>query len=94
LFNLANFASVAEFTLPKYEKMILKNGLTIYLMKQDEVSLVDVVAIVKACAVRDDKAGVAKMTASNLLLGTASLDRQAFQEKLDFIGHKQVVVQH
>ena len=59
MFNLANFASVAEFTLPKYEKMILKNGLTIYLMKQDEVPLVDVVAIVKAGAVGHDNAGVA-----------------------------------
>jgi predicted Zn-dependent peptidase len=86
LFSLANFTSAAEFTLPEYEKMVLKNGLTIYLMKQDEVPLVDVVAIVKAGAVSDDKAGVAQMTASNLLLGTASLNRQAFQEKLDFIG--------
>jgi len=72
--------------LPKYEKMVLKNGLTIYLMKQDEVPLVDVVAIVKAGAVSDDKAGLAQMTASNLLLGTTSLDRHTLQEKLDFIG--------
>lgn len=86
LFSLTSFAGAAEFTLPKYEKMILKNGLTIYLMKQDEVPLVDVVAIVKAGAVSDEKAGMAQMTASNLLLGTTSLDRQAFQEKLDFIG--------
>lgn len=86
LMSITSFASAADFKLPKYEKMVLKNGLTIYLMQQDEVPLVDVVAIVKAGAVSDTKAGLAQVTASNLLLGTKSLDRQAFQEKLDFIG--------
>lgn len=86
LMSITSFASAADFKLPKYEKMVLKNGLTIYLMQQDEVPLVDVVAIVKAGAVSDTKAGLAQVTASNLLLGTTSLDRQAFQEKLDFIG--------
>lgn len=86
LMSITSFASAVDFKLPKYEKMVLKNGLTIYLMQQDEVPLVDVVAIVKAGAVSDTKAGLAQVTASNLLLGTKSLDRQAFQEKLDFIG--------
>jgi predicted Zn-dependent peptidase len=86
LIGITSVANAADFTLPKYEKMVLKNGLTIYLMQQDEVPLVDVVAIVKAGAVSDTKAGLAQVTASNLLLGTKSLDRQAFQEKLDFIG--------
>lgn len=89
LTTLTGFSSAtnaADFTLPKYEKMVLGNGLTVYLMKQDEVPLVDVVAIVKAGAVSDGKAGLAQMAASNLLLGTKSLSREAFQEKLDFIG--------
>jgi zinc protease len=86
LFSLVSIANAAEFNLPKYEKMVLNNGLTIYLMKQDEVPLVDVVAIVKAGAVNDNKAGLAQMTANNLLLGTTSLNRHEFQQKLDFIG--------
>jgi len=86
LISVTSSASAADFTLPKYEKMVLENGLTIYLMQQDEVPLIDVVAIVKAGAVSDTKAGLAQVTASNLLLGTKSLGRQAFQEKLDFIG--------
>jgi predicted Zn-dependent peptidase len=86
LFGIVTIANAAEFTLPKYEKMTLKNGLTVYLMKQDEVPLVDVVAIVKAGAINDDKAGLAQLTASNLLLGTRALPRQELQEKLDFIG--------
>jgi predicted Zn-dependent peptidase len=86
LMSITSSASAADFKLPKYEKMVLKNGLTIYLMQQDEVPLVDVVAIVKAGAVSDTKAGLAQVTANNLLLGTKSLDRQALQEKLDFIG--------
>ncbi|MBF7071822.1 insulinase family protein [Glaciecola sp. MH2013] len=78
--------SAAEFTLPAYQKTVLDNGLTIYLMEQDEVPLIEVVAMVKVGAVNDSKAGLAEITASNLLLGTQALEREAFQETLDFIG--------
>jgi len=49
-----------------------------------KVPLVDVVAIVKAGAVSDDKAGLAnKWRKLNLLLGTnVSLDRHTLQESL------------
>lgn len=76
----------AEFRLPQYSKTTLDNGLTVYLMEQKEVPLIDASIIVKAGAVQDDKAGLAAMTADNLLLGTASMSKEAFEQKLDFIG--------
>ena len=81
-----NVAQGASFVLPDYEKFTLENGLTVYLMEQDEVPLIDVGVVVKAGAVLDDKAGLATVTADNLLLGTQTLSKQAFEETLDFVG--------
>ncbi|MBT1063826.1 insulinase family protein [Bowmanella sp. Y26] len=76
----------AGFSLPKYEKVTLQNGLTLYLMEQHEVPLIDLVVTVKAGAVDDSKAGLAKLTAANLILGTQQLPRAELEAKLDFIG--------
>jgi zinc protease len=78
----------AEFTLPKYQKVILKNGLSIYLMEQHEVPLIDVYMVVKAGASIDKIPGLAKITADNLLLGTDKLTRTAFEQNLEFVGTK------
>ncbi|TDF36240.1 insulinase family protein [Alteromonadaceae bacterium M269] len=87
LLSLISFAaSSAEFVLPKYEKLILKNGLTVYLMEQHEVPLVDVKLTIKAGAVADTKAGLALLTADNLLLGTKKIDKDTFEQTLDFVG--------
>ena len=83
---LAGSVQAAEFSLPKYEKLTLENGLTVYLMEQHEVPLISAGVVVKAGAVQDDKAGQAEMTASALLLGSGTLNREAFQAKLDFVG--------
>jgi zinc protease len=76
----------AEFTLPKYEKIILDNGLTVYLLEQKEVPLVDILMVVKTGAINDTHSGLAQITAENLLLGTSKLDRTSFEQKLDFVG--------
>ena len=44
---IASFALVASqaqasYTLPEYQKITLDNGLTVYLMEQHEVPLIDV----------------------------------------------------
>jgi zinc protease len=78
--------SAAEFKLPAYEKLVLENGLTLYLMEQTEVPLIDAVVTVRAGAVQDDKAGQAEMTASALLLGSGELSRAEFEQQLDFVG--------
>jgi predicted Zn-dependent peptidase len=79
-------ASSTEFLLPKYDKFELKNGLTVYLLEQHEVPLVDVTFTVKAGAIADTKAGLAKITAENLLLGTQNLEKDLFEQTLDFVG--------
>ncbi|GGD58483.1 M16 family metallopeptidase [Lacimicrobium alkaliphilum] len=78
--------SAAEFKLPVYEKLVLENGLTLYLMEQHEVPLIDAVVTVKAGAVQDNKSGQAEMTANALLLGSGGLTRAEFEQQLDFIG--------
>ncbi|MDP5134146.1 MAG: insulinase family protein [Paraglaciecola sp.] len=84
VFNATAFS--AEFILPKYQKVVLKNGLTIYLMEQHEVPLIDVYMVVKAGATVDTKPGLAKVTAENLLLGTNNLSRSEFEQKVEFVG--------
>ncbi len=75
------------FRLPKYEKFVMKNGLTIYLMEQHEVPLVYVSAAAPAGAVKDkDKYGLAFLTAEALLFGTKSYTKNQLEEKLDFLG--------
>ena len=83
---IAFAASSAEFVLPEYEKFTLKNGLTVYLLEQHEVPLIDVSLTLKTGAVADTKAGVAYITAENLLLGTQKVNKDDFEQALDFVG--------
>jgi predicted Zn-dependent peptidase len=80
--------SSASFKLPSYQKMVLKNGLTVYLMEQHEVPMISVSAIFPAGAIYDDpsKSGIATMTASSLMLGTKNMTKTKLEEELDFIG--------
>ncbi|HLP60173.1 MAG TPA: pitrilysin family protein [Candidatus Deferrimicrobium sp.] len=75
------------FRLPQYEKLVLKNGLTVFLMEQHEVPLVFVSAVVPSGAIKDnDKYGLAYLTAEALLFGTKSYSKSQIEEKLDFLG--------
>jgi zinc protease len=82
----ACWSHAAEFTLPKYQKFTLKNGLTLYLLEQHEVPLIDVLVTVKAGAVHDNKAGQAMLTADSLLLGTLNLTKPKFEQAMDYVG--------
>ena len=80
-------ASWAGYKLPTYEKVTLDNGLTLYLMEQNEVPLIDVNVVVKVGAIDDGTAaGLSYFTARNLSLGTKSLDKATFDETVDFVG--------
>ncbi len=75
------------FKLPPYSKFPLKNGMTVYLMEQHEVPLIQVIAAFPAGAVKDAaKSGLANLTAEALLFGTHSYTKDQIQEELDFIG--------
>ena len=79
--------SESSFKLPEYEKFVMKNGLTVYLMEQHEVPLVYVSFIMPAGAIKDgDKYGLASLTADGLLFGTKNYTKKQIEESLDFIG--------
>jgi predicted Zn-dependent peptidase len=77
----------ATFKLPPYQKMVLKNGLTVYLMEQHEVPMVYVSAILPAGAIYDKaQSGLASLTASMLMNGTKRMSKKQLEEELDFRG--------
>ncbi|MBL7744967.1 MAG: insulinase family protein [Chitinophagaceae bacterium] len=76
-----------DYKLPAYEKFPLKNGLTVYLMEQHEVPVINVSVILPAGAIYDgDKSGLASLTASGLKYGTKNYPKAMLDEELDFIG--------
>ncbi len=81
-------ASVAQtFKVPPYQKFKLKNGLTIYLMEQHEVPLVNVSAVFDAGAVQDgNRYGLANMTAQALLFGSSKYTKAQLEEKIEYVG--------
>jgi zinc protease len=80
-------AMAQDYKLPAYQKFTLKNGLTVYLMEQHEVPVINVSAILPAGAIYDkDKAGLASLTAASLKHGTKSYPKIKLDEELDFIG--------
>ena len=75
------------FKLPAYEKVVLKNGLTVYLMEQHEVPMINVSAILPAGAVYDgEQSGLASLTALALKHGSANMSKSQMDEALDFVG--------
>lgn len=91
IFSAAFLATVVckaqDYKLPAYQKFTLKNGLTIYLMEQHEVPMVNVSVILPAGAIYDsDKAGLASITATALKHGTKNYPKAKLDEELDFIG--------
>lgn len=84
-FNLELIAQ--DYKLPPYQKFTLKNGLTVYLMEQHEVPMINVSVILPAGAIYDgEKAGLASLTATALKHGTANYPKAKLDEELDFIG--------
>ena len=76
-----------DYKLPPYQKFVLKNGLTVYLMEQREVPMINVSVILPAGAIYDgEKTGLASLTASALKHGTRSYSKTALDEELDFMG--------
>ena len=86
-FGATAFGQSGAFKLPAYEKTVLKNGLTVYLMEQHEVPTITVSAVMPAGAIYDKaQNGLATMTASALMTGTAKMTKSKLEEELDFVG--------
>ncbi|WP_031526830.1 M16 family metallopeptidase [Dyadobacter crusticola] len=76
-----------NFKLSAYEKFKLKNGLTVYLMEQHEVPLINVSAVFDAGSINDgDKYGLAGITADALMFGTEKYTKPQIEEMTDFVG--------
>jgi zinc protease len=76
-----------NFQVPKYEKFKLKNGLTVYLMEQHEVPLINVSAVFDAGSIQDgERFGMASLTADGLLFGTKKYTKAQIEEMTDFVG--------
>lgn len=75
------------FSLPKYEKVQLRNGLTVYLMEQHEVPLVSLAMVLPAGTIYEsEQPGLAAVTADALLFGAGKRSKQEIVEALDFVG--------
>lgn len=84
---ISSVIAAQDYKLPAYQKFILKNGLTVYLMEQHEVPMINVSVILPAGAIYDgDKAGLASLTATSLKHGTKNYPKAKLDEELDFIG--------
>jgi len=87
LLQVAAIAQSGDFKLPKYEKVTLKNGLTVYLMEQHEVPMINVSVILPAGAIYDGQQyGLASLTATALKHGTKNMSKAQIEEELDYIG--------
>ena len=51
--NLMNAQTTPRYRLPHYEKVLLANGLTLYLMEKHDVPVISMGAIVPAGAIND-----------------------------------------
>jgi zinc protease len=88
LLIVSNGAIFAQgYQLPKYQKFKLPNGLTIYLMEQHEVPIINLSAVMPAGAIYDgNQAGLASLTATALKHGTKNYSKTKLDEEFDFIG--------
>lgn len=76
-----------NFKVPKYEKFKLKNGLTVYLMEQHEVPLINVSAVFDAGSINDgDQYGLAALTADAVVFGTQKYTKSQIEEITDYVG--------
>jgi predicted Zn-dependent peptidase len=75
------------FRLPSFEKRVLDNGLTLYLMEKRDLPLIALSLVLPAGSVRDGKRpGLAFLTAETLTLGTKKRTKRELQEALDGLG--------
>jgi predicted Zn-dependent peptidase len=84
---LAGPSMAQTFKVPPYQKFKLKNGLTVYLMEQHEVPLINVSAVFDAGAVQDgNRYGLANMAADALLFGSSKYTKAQLEEKAEYVG--------
>ncbi len=89
LLLLAPAVGNAAFKLPRPERIVLENGITVYHLRNADVPLVSFRMLVRGAGTAFEPAaseGAAGLTAELLLKGTAGMDADAVAEALDFMG--------
>ncbi|WP_025763620.1 M16 family metallopeptidase [Dyadobacter tibetensis] len=89
LFTLFSLVAHAQhhFKLPSYETVVLKNGLTIFLMEQHEVPVIHASFTFDAGSMHDgSNSGLANLTADALLLGTKKFSKTELDDQVDYVG--------
>ncbi|MFT4928725.1 MAG: zinc protease [Phenylobacterium sp.] len=87
LYLTVSFNAQAGYALPEYQQLTLENGMSIYLMEQHEVPLINVNLMVKVGAIHDgQQAGLNRLTLANMALGSQQQSKAEIEQALDFIG--------
>ncbi|MFT6732778.1 MAG: zinc protease [Polaribacter sp.] len=87
LFVFMSQFATADFKIPEYKKLTLKNGLTVYLMEQHEVPLIDIRMVTKAGAINDGtQYGLANLTGDALSFGSGKLNKKEIEDVFAFHG--------
>jgi len=87
LFLSLNSLSLAQFKLPEYKVIELKNGLTIYLMEKKDVPLISFAMSFDAGSVKDaSNYGIASFTAEALKFGTKNFSKTQIDSLFNFYG--------
>jgi len=81
-------AAAPGVKLPPYKRIVLKNGMTVLMMEQRKVPLVDLQLTLRTGNTADPagKSGVASMTSGLLRKGTKNLNALQISEALDSVG--------
>ena len=77
-----------NYRVPQPERVVLDNGMVLYLLEDHELPLIEVTALIRTGAVYDppQQAGLASLTGEVLRTGgTISMTPQALDEKLEFM---------
>jgi zinc protease len=77
-----------QFNLPKTERILLENGIVLYVMEDHELPLISVNALIKTGSMYDPegKEGVGELTAYVMRTGgTAKLSSKEIDERFDFL---------
>jgi len=79
----------AASRLPEPEKLVLKNGITVYFLKNSDLPIVSFRMVIRGAGSAFEPAaaeGAANLAATLMMKGTAKMDADGIAEALDFMG--------
>jgi len=89
LFLAGPFLAESAFKLPAPEKIVLKNGITVYYLKNADYPLISFQMLIRGAGYAFEPGtveGIASLTAELMQKGTPKMDADAIAEAVDFMG--------